>query len=71
MWELNIIIYQTRIFLEMMVLGAKSWYVRGILKSDVQQNTPDLSVSGTDKNILKIWKQSINEIFQNREVEKK
>ena len=28
----------------------------GSLKSKVQQNTPDLSVSGPDKNILKIKK---------------
>ena len=37
---------------------------RGSLKSKVQQNTPDLSVSGPDKNILKIYKKSIKEIFQ-------
>ena len=44
--------------------------MQGSLKSKVQQNTPDLSVSGPDKNILKIWKKSIKEIFQITSVQK-
>ena len=34
---------------------------RGSLKSKVQQNTPDLSVSGPDKNILKIYLKQIDQ----------
>ena len=60
----------------------KSWFLkicyifgyervwRGILKLKVQQNTSDLSVSGIDKNILKICRQFIKEIFQNHSPEK-